>query len=64
VDVDGETEITREIAADFVPLLAGVVGAEDVPMFLHEENVRARGMERDAMDAVADFGVGIGKFVL
>ena len=60
VDVDREAEIGGQIAADFVPLVAGVVGAHDVPMLLHEERVGARGVHGDAVDAVADFGVRVG----
>ena len=42
---------------------AGIVGTHDVPVFLHEKHVRTRRMHGDAMNAMADFGVGIGKFI-
>ncbi len=42
VDVDDEAEVGGQIAADLVPVVAGVVGAHDVPVLLHEERVGAR----------------------
>ena len=60
VNVNDEAEIGGKIAADFVPLIAGVIAAHDVPMFLHEENIGTRRMQGDVMDTVADFGVLIG----
>ena len=60
VDVDDEAEIGRQIAADLVPVIAGVVAAHHVPVLLHEERVGPRRVHRDAVDAVADFGVRIG----
>ncbi len=60
VDFDREAEVGGQVAADFVPLVAGVVGAHDVPVLLHEEDVWARGVHGDAVDAVADFGVRVG----
>lgn len=62
MDCDGEAEVAGEIAADLLPELAGVVAAHDVPVFLHEEDVGAGGMEGDAVDAVADLGGGVGEF--
>ena len=35
----------------------------DVPVLLHEEDVGARGVHGDVVDAVADFGVGVGDVV-
>ena len=64
VNVNREAEIRRQIAADFVPLIARVVAAQHVPMLLHEQHVRSRRVHRDAMNAMADFRVGIGKFVM
>ena len=60
VHVDGESEIGGQVAADFVPVVAGVVGAHDVPVLLHEEHAGTLGIHGDVVDAVADFGVGIG----
>ena len=60
VNVDGEAEIGGEIAADFVPGVAGVVAAHDVPVFLHEEDVGPGGVHGDAVNAVADFGGWVG----
>ena len=42
VDVDREAEVGRQVAADFVPLVAGVVGAHHVPVLLHEQHVGPR----------------------
>ena len=41
VHVDREAEIGRQVAADFVPRVAGVVAAHHVPVLLHEQHVRA-----------------------
>ncbi len=60
VDVDDEAEVGREIAGDFGPVVAGVVGAHDVPVFLHEEGVGGGWVHGDVVDAVADFGGGVG----
>ena len=64
MDIDGKAEVGRQIAADLAPLVAGVVAAQNVPMFLHEEHVRTRRMHGDAMDAMADLRVRIGQLVL
>ena len=63
VNIDRKTEIGRQIAADFVPDIAGIVAAHHVPVFLHEQHVGSAGMKGDAVDAVADFGVRIGNVV-
>src|SRR5882672_9332247 len=55
-----EAEVGRQVAADFLPGVAGVVAAHHIPMFLHEEDVWARGVHRNVMNAVADFGRGFG----
>ena len=60
VDVDGEAEVGGQVAADFVPGVAGIVAAHDVPVLLHEEHVGARRVHGDAVNAVADLGVGVG----
>ncbi len=60
VHVDHEAEIGRQVAADLVPGIASVVGAHDVPVFLHEEHIRARRVHRDAVNAVADVGSRLG----
>ena len=60
----GKPKSRRQVAADFVPRIAGVVAAHHVPVLLHEEHVRARRVHGDAMHAVADLGVGIGQLVL
>ena len=69
-DVDGvrlvrmhrhrETEIAGQIAADFEPRVAGIVAAHHVPVLLHEERLGPRRMHRDAVHAVADFGLRVG----
>src|SRR5205814_2088453 len=53
-------EISGQVAADFAPEIARVVAAHDVPMLLHEESIGLRRVHGDVVDAVADFGVGIG----
>ena len=60
VNVDREAEIGGQISADFLPGIAGVVAAHDVPMFLHEQDVRARRVHGDVVNAVADFGIRVG----
>ena len=59
------TSITNPKSVGRLPLtscqeLAGVVAAHDVPVLLHEEDVRARGMHGQAVNAVADLGGWIG----
>ena len=61
VNVDGKSEVGGQVAAHLMPGVAAIVAAHHVPMLLHEENVGARPMHGDAMNAVADFGGGIGK---
>ena len=63
VDIDREAEVGGQVAADLLPGLAGVVAAHHVPMLLHEQHVRARGVHGDAVDAVADLGVRVGELV-
>src|SRR5262249_42270619 len=60
VNVDGETEVRRQVAADLVPRLAGVVAAHDVPVLLHVQHVRPREVHREPVHAVPDLGVGVG----
>src|SRR6185369_10766987 len=60
VYVDDEAEVGRKIAADFLPVVAGVVAAHNVPVLLHEERVGTRVVHGDVVDAVSDLGVGIG----
>ena len=60
VDLDREAEVGGQVAADFVPRLAGVVAAHDVPVLLHEQHSRARPVHRDAVDAVADLRSRVG----
>jgi len=60
VDVDDEAEVGGKIAADFLPGVAGVVRAHDVPVFLHEQDARTSGIHGDVVNAVADLGVGVG----
>src|SRR5581483_571975 len=60
VHIDDEAEVGRQIAADLLPRLASVIGAHDIPVFLHEQRVRPRRMHRQPVDAVADFGGRVG----
>ena len=63
MNIDRKSEISRQVAADFVPGLAGIIAAHDIPVFLHEKYIRARPMHSDAMNAMPDFGVGIGNIL-
>ncbi len=60
VDVDDEAEVGGKVAADLGPVVASVVGAHHVPVFLHEENAGALGIHSDVMDAVAGFSSWVG----
>src|SRR6516164_8884837 len=60
VDINHKAEVAGEIAADLVPLRTRVVATHNVPMLLHEQRTRPRGMKGDMVNAVADFGVGVG----
>ena len=55
-----EPEIGGQVAADFVPGIAGIVAAHHVPVLLHEQHARARGVHGDVVNAVADFGRRVG----
>src|SRR2546421_6697385 len=52
VHVNRKSEIARQIAAHLAPGIAGVVTPHYIPVFLHEQGVRLRRMQRDAMNAV------------
>ena len=56
MDVDREAEVGRQVAADLMPRLAGIVAAHDVPVLLHEQHARAGAVPRDAVHAVTDLG--------
>src|SRR5205085_12003924 len=60
VHVDDEAEVGGQVAADFLPVVAGVVTTHDIPVLLHEKHARTRGMHGDVVHAVSDFSVGIG----
>ena len=60
VNVDDKAEIGRQVSADFLPLIAGIVAAHHVPVLLHEEHARPRRVHGDVVHAVADFGLRIG----
>ena len=55
-----EPEVGGQVAADFVPGIAGVVAAHHVPVLLHEEHAGTRAVHGDVVDAVADFGRRVG----
>src|SRR5256886_15403830 len=59
MDVDREPEVRWQVPTDLAPRVARIVGPHDVPVLLHEEGVRAPGVHRDSMHAVADLGVRI-----
>ena len=58
--VQREAEIGGQVAADLVPGIAGVVAAHHVPVLLHEQHVRTRGVHGDVVHAVAHFGAQVG----
>ncbi len=60
VNVDHEPEVCGQVAADLMPRVASVVAAHHVPVLLHEQHTRARGVHRDAVNAVADVGIRVG----
>src|SRR5882724_6447256 len=64
MNVNGKPEIRWQVSADLAPLLSGIVGPQHIPVLLHEENIRARGVHGDAVYAMADFSVRIGQPVL
>ncbi len=59
---DREAEIARQIAADFVPQIAGVVAAHHIPVLLHEEHIRTGGVHGEVVNAVTNLGGRIRKF--
>jgi len=63
VHANREAKIAGQVTADLVPRIAGIVAAHDVPMFLHEQDVRPRGMHRQVVHAVTHFSRWIGKLI-
>ena len=55
MNIDHKAKISGQIAADLIPGIAGVVAAHHIPMLLHEQHIGARGVQRQAVHAVADF---------
>ena len=60
MDIDDKAEVGGEVAADLAPVVAGVVGAHDIPVLLHEEHAGAGLVHGDAVHAVADLRGGVG----
>src|SRR5205823_12794234 len=60
MNIDDKSKVSRKVAADLVPVLAGIVGAQHIPVLLHEERIGTRPMKRNAVNAVANLGVLIG----
>jgi len=60
VHINHEAEIRRQVAADFFPVVAVIVGAHHVPVLLHEEHAGTLGVHSDMVDAVADLSFRIG----
>ena len=54
MNIDHEAEVGRQVAADLVPGVAGVVAAHDIPVLLHEQYVRARRVHGNVVYTVAD----------
>ena len=57
VNINHKAEVSWQIPADLMPVLAGIVGAQHVPVLLHEERVGTRAMQGDAVNAVTHFGI-------
>ena len=60
VRIDYEAKIRRQVAADFFPVVAGIVGAHHVRVLLHEEHPGTLRVHSDMMNAVADLSFRIG----
>jgi len=60
VDIDCKSEVGRQVAADLMPGVAGIVASHHVPVFLHEEHAGTRRVRRDVMNAVADLRCRLG----
>src|SRR5580698_4070512 len=60
VDVNYESKIGRQDAADFFPVIARVVRTHDIPVLLHEQHLRTRRVHRDVVNAVTDFRPRVG----
>ena len=58
VHTDRESEIAGQVAAHIAPGISPVVAAHDVPVALHEQQVRSDWMHREPMDAVTHLGIG------
>src|SRR2546422_764686 len=52
VNLDRESEIGGQVAADLLPRLTSVVTTHDVPVLLHEQHVWTRWVHGNAMNAV------------
>src|SRR6185437_3296271 len=59
VYVNYKTKICGQVAADFFPVVTGVVGTHDVPMLLHEERARTLRVHGDVVNTVSDFCVRV-----
>ena len=60
MNIDGESEVGGQIAADLLPGLPGIFAAHHIPVLLHVQHVGARAVHREAVNAVADLSRGIG----
>src|SRR5262245_22662544 len=52
--------MSRQVTADFRPVVARIVGAHYVPALLHKEHARPLRIHRDVVNTAADAGVRIG----
>src|SRR5260370_22846386 len=60
VHVNREPKVGRQIPADFLPQVAGIIRAHDVPVFLHEQHTWAGTVHGTAANAMTDLRFGIG----
>src|SRR5690606_9578649 len=58
--INHKTEIGRQVSGHFVPPLPGIIAAHDVPVLLHEQDVRSTLVHGNAMHTMTDFSGRIG----
>src|ERR1700694_4229640 len=60
MDVDYKPEISGQVPAHLLPRLAGIIAAHYVPVFLHEQDIGARWMHGNPVNAVAHLSRRLG----
>src|SRR5262245_46725426 len=59
VNVNYKSKICRQVTTDLCPVIAGIIRAQHIPVFLHKQYVWTRRVLGDVMDAVAHFSIWI-----